>query len=71
MKVATLKRLIEGMDDEANITIQDQRKITWKSFAWSLGGYAAGYCLIRFLLQGSAAEAVIGGWIIQFIWTRD
>lgn len=71
MRVANVKRLIEGMDDDANITIQDQKKLTWKTFAWSLAGYAAGYCFIRFLLQGSAAEAVIGGWIIQSIWTRD
>ncbi len=71
MKVGNLKRLIAGMDDDANITIPEQKKYTWKRFAWSLAGYTAGFCLIRFLAGGSTAEAIIGGWIIQSTWTQN
>lgn len=73
MRVESVKRLIEGMPDDADIGISrtKSRRDRWIDIGVGLVGYLLAFVLIRFLFDGSMAEAVIGGWIMQLIWTRD
>lgn len=71
MKIYNLRELIRNMPDEADISVLSAGNSTWKRFAWLLLAYFAGYCFIRFLADGSQAEAIIGGWVLQLLWLQD